>query len=86
MSYLGSAGVLLKDFGAHALALSERLKEASLALARRGGRPVRYLASSGTNKEELARAIARAEGIERGLVCILSAVEPCLTYEVVRKR
>jgi len=86
MNYLGSVKVLLKDFGDHALAQSERLKEASLALARQGGRPIRYLASSAINKEEVARQIARTDRIEQGPVCILTAVEPCLTYEIVRKR
>jgi hypothetical protein len=86
MSYLGSAGVLLKDFGEHALALSEHLKEASTALARQSGRPIEYLASSASNKEEIARGIARSDKIEAGLVCILKAVEPCLSYEIVRKR
>jgi len=86
MNYLGSVKVLLKDFGEHALALSGRLKDASTALARRSGRPIRYLASSATNKEDVARQIARADRIEQGLVCIVSAVEPCLTYDVVRDR
>ena len=86
MNYLGSVGVLLKEFSAHAMAMSERLKEASLALARQSGRPVRYLASSAINKEEVARRIARTDGIEGGLICVVSAVEPCLSYEIVRKR
>ena len=86
MTYLGAVGVLLKDFAAHAEALSRRLREASDALARETGRPIRYLASSAANKEEVARAIARADGIEQGLVCILTAVEPCQSYEIVRKR
>lgn len=86
MTYLGAARVLLKDFGAHALELSRRLREASEALARQSERPIRYLASSAVNKEEIARAIARADGIEQGLVCILTAVEPCLSYEIVRQR
>jgi hypothetical protein len=86
MTYLGAVGVLLKDFGAHAEALSRRLKEASEAVARQAGRPIRYLASSAINKEDVARAIAQADGIEQGLICILTAVEPCLSYEIVRRR
>ena len=86
MRYLWAAQVLLKDFAAHAQELSGRLKAASAALARQSERPLRYLASSACNKEELARAIARADGIEQGLVCILTSVEPCLSYEIVRCR
>ncbi len=86
MTYLGAARVLLKDFAAHAQDLSRRVKRASEILANQSGRPLRYLASSASNKEEIARTIARADGIEQGLVCILTAVEPCLSYEIVRHR
>lgn len=86
MKYLSVARVLLKDFGEHARRLTEQLKDASTALARRTGRPVRYLASAATNKEAIAREIAAAEHIERGLICILTAVEPCMSYDVVRDR
>ena len=86
MTYLWAVQVLLKDFAAHAHELSQRVKQESEALARRTDRPIRYLASSTVNKEEIARAIARADGIEHGLVCVLTAVEPCLSYEIVRDR
>jgi hypothetical protein len=84
--YLWAARVLLKDFGEHAQALSQQIKTASEELAHRLGRPMRYLASSSVSKEEIARAIARRDGIERGLICILSAVEPCWSFEIVRYR
>jgi hypothetical protein len=86
MNYLSSAEVLLKDFGDYAQKMTQQLREASEALAQRTDRPIQYLASSATNKETVAREIARTQGIERGLICILEAVEPCLTYEIVRKR
>jgi len=86
MNYLASVGVLLKDFKDHAMAMSERLKEASVAEAQHSGRPVRYLLSTAIKKEEVARQIARTDGIDHGLICVLRAVEPCLSYEVVKKR
>ena len=86
MNYLGSAGVLLKDFAAHVDAMSRRLKEASQVVAHETARPIIYLASSASDKEETAREIALRDGIKQGLICILSAVEPCLTYSVVRRR
>jgi hypothetical protein len=86
MSYLWAARVLLKDFAAHAEGLTRRLKEASEELARRTGRPIRYLASSATDKDQVARDIAAADAIKMGLVCLLTAVEPCLSYEIVRDR
>ena len=86
MSYLWAMGVLLKEFVSHAEVLTRRLKEASAELARRTSRPVRYLPASGASKEQTAREIARADGITEGLICVLTAVEPCLSYEIVRDR
>ena len=86
VAYLWAARVLLKDFADHAEALTRQLKEASEALAQRTNRPIRYLPSSASSKEDIARKIARADGITEGLICILTAVEPCLSYEIVRDR
>jgi hypothetical protein len=86
MSYLWTVQVLLKDFARHAETLTRRLKEASEALAERTGRPMRYLSSTATSKEQIARDIARTGGITEGLICILTAVEPCMSYEIVRDR
>lgn len=83
LSYLG---VLLKDFGDWAMGLSEQLKAASVAVAESSGRPVKYLASSLVSKEDLARAIAREDGVEQGLICVLTAVEPCWSFHVHRDR
>jgi len=85
-SYLFHVGVLLKNFGEHAQSLTAQLKDASTALAKRMARPVLYLNSPGSSKEDIARAIAEADGIQRGLICILTAVEPCLSDELVRDR
>ena len=85
-AYLWAAKVLLKDFGDHALRLSKRLIAASEETAARASRPFRYLASSGTSKEEMARKIAMEDGIKDGLVCVLRAVEPCMSYAVVGNR
>ncbi len=84
--YLWANQVLLKDFGAHVERVSRQLKEASLAEAEALGRPVKYLASSQVSKEEIARGIAAKEGIRDGLVCVLSCVEPCWSFEIHRNR
>jgi hypothetical protein len=86
LAYLWAVRVLLKNFGSHAEALTQQLKDASEELARRTARPIRYLPSSASSKEDIARKIARTDGITKGLICILTAVEPCLSYEVVRDR
>lgn len=82
MTYLSYIGVLLKDFGGFVEQTSKRLKNASLAAAERLDRPIRYLSSSRTRKEDVARAIAARDGIEEGLICVLTCVEPCMSYSV----
>lgn len=84
--YLWANQVLLKDFGAHVEQVSRRLKEASVAEAQSLGRPVQYLTSSQVSKEEIARGIAAKAGIRDGLVCVLSCVEPCWSFEIHRNR
>ena len=77
-------GVLLKDFKDYAMSLSEKVKTASLAMALSADRPVRYLASSQLRKEDIARQIAKEDKIDRGLICVLSAVEPCWSFHIRR--
>ena len=84
--YLWANQILLKDFGSHVERVSRRLKAASLAEAEALGRPVKYLTSSQVNKEEMARGIAAQAGIQDGLVCVLSCVEPCWSFEIHRNR
>ena len=86
MSYLWAVQVRLTDFAAHALKLTEQLKDASLSLARQSGRPVQYLTSAASNKEDIARQIAAADHIKHGLISVLTAVEPCWSFEIVRDR
>ncbi len=86
MGYLSATSILLKDFGGHVQAVSERLKAASQARAAQLGRKVLYLTSSQARKEDVARGIAAREGITSGLVCVLSCVEPCWSFTVRRNR
>lgn len=84
LSFLCHLRVLLKDFGDYSMALTEQVKDASLEAAETAGRPVQYLPDPSVRKEEVARQIARRDRIEQGLVCVLSAVEPCWSYEIHR--
>jgi hypothetical protein len=47
---------------------------------------VLYLSDPSTSKEDLARSVARRDRLEQGPVCLLSAVEPCWSFEVRRDR
>lgn len=83
-AFLCRAGVRLLDFRDFVLATSERVKDAALAEARKPDRPVRYLESSATNKEDFARRLLTEHPLEQGLACVLTAVEPCMSFEYHR--
>lgn len=83
-AYLHHADVLLKDFGAHVEAVSQRVKAAALAWATDAGRPAVYLASARTSKEQTALEVAKRDGIGEGPVCAVSCVEPCQAFDVVK--
>jgi hypothetical protein len=82
MGYLWHKQVLLTGFGKHALGITQQIKEASYREAQRLGRPVQYLTSSKTDKKTLAEQIAARDKIEEGVICVLSCVEPCLSFDV----
>ncbi len=84
--FLEAAGVRLLDFKDFVLATTERIKKASLAEAEALGRPVRYLESPETSKEDLARALLGEHRVKEGLICVLTALEPCMTFEYHRSR
>jgi hypothetical protein len=81
-AYLNACRVLIKDFGKFAEGITARVKAAAYATAEQAGRPFQYLAYSQTSKEDLARQIARADGVTTGLIAIFSALENCLSYSV----
>jgi hypothetical protein len=81
--YLRTHGVLLKNFRDHVHAISQRLKAASLAAALESQRPVMYVRSPKSSKEEIAHRIAERDQIRDGLICVLTSVEPCMSFSVV---
>ena len=85
-SWLSRKGVLLKDFQAYASILTDQIKESTQQVADAAERPVEYLASPSIRKEDHAREIARRDNISSGLVCVLTAVEPCMSFSVRRNR
>ncbi len=82
LNYLSLISVLLKDFKAFAMDCTAQIRRASQSLALSAGRPFEYLNSSAIRKEELVQAMATADRIESGLICVLSCVEPCYSYTV----
>jgi hypothetical protein len=80
--FLGSQGVFYKDFGSFAQRCSERIKEQAEKIAQDSGRPLRYLESAQESKEQIAKSIMEKDGIREGLVCVLTCVEPCVSYSM----
>lgn len=86
LSFLSYKDVLLKDFPAYAEALTQKIRARAAQIAESAGRPVRYLHSSQLRKEEVALDCLKREPVDSGLICVLSCVEPCRSYEVHRNR
>jgi len=85
-SYLLRSGRKLVDFGKYALWSSQQLRQAADQIAQQADRPLCYLHRPGVNKEQLARGMAQRDGIEQGLICVLTAVEPCWSFRLVQKK
>lgn len=80
--FLCYRGQLLKNFGDYAHDISRQVRAASLAVAEQADRPVVHLNGPSIPKEDQARDIARRDGIEKGLIGVLTAVEPCWSYDI----
>jgi hypothetical protein len=86
LPYLYCQGVLLKDFGNYAQALTDRIRETTQSLAKARGIEIRFLPSPRIDKEDIARQVAAERRISEGPICILSTQEMCPSYEVHRDR
>ena len=82
--FLERAGVRLLDFKDFVTRTSDRVKEAAYAEAAKLDRPVQYLESSESDKEKIAKRMLADQPIDRGLICVLTAVEPCMSFEYHR--
>lgn len=89
--YLWRQRVLLVDFKEYVKKATAQVRAHLEGIAREAGRPSIYLKSASTHaseqsKEDVARKIAQEDGISEGLVCILSVLEMCTTFEVKKKK
>jgi hypothetical protein len=87
--FLWTQGVALKNFTPYAKATTERIANNARRLATDAGRPVISFDHVKTRnrphpKEELARQIAERDGITEGIICLISAVEPCMSFRCAR--
>jgi hypothetical protein len=86
MGFLSVVGVLLKNFKQYAMGVTEQTRCSIEQRAAAAGLSIQYLNNPALRKEDLAREIAERNGIVKGPICVLSAVEPCYTYHVGRNR
>lgn len=85
-SYMSFRNILLKDFGAWAASITRKVRASCEEVAKKAGRPVEYLRSCSESKEERAKQIAQRDGIDKGLICAISVVEPCMSFAVEPNR
>jgi hypothetical protein len=84
MNFLWKIRVKLMEFKPYAMRLTQEIRETVEAIAEAAERPKRYLNSPAISKEDYARHIAKRDGVTEGLICVLTSVEPCFSYEVGR--
>ena len=82
MSLMAHLGVLAKDFKQFALGVSAHVRAAVADVAAAAGRPVLYLPSSGTDKEQVARALAARDHVRHGLIGVWGCVERCRSFDL----
>lgn len=80
-SFLDAQQVPRHEVKSFVLEQADRLKDHARRMAEEAGRPFQYLAQQ-TKMETLARQLAERDGLQDGLVCIYSVVEPCRTYSL----
>lgn len=83
--FLSGVNVLLKDFSAYANQVTGEIVAHVENMAAVSQRPLRYLTSSKLPKEQTALEILKDNPVTEGLICILSVVEGCQTFQPVKQ-
>lgn len=84
--FLSSQNVLLKHFGQFVEHVTGMIRDGAASVADRLEIPVRYLESTRVRKEVVAKKILADRPIRSGPICVLTAVEPCSSWQVFRSR
>lgn len=83
--FLSSLDVLLKDFSAYASQITDSIVSHVENMAAQQQRPLIYLTSSKISKEQSALEVLRTNPVSEGLICVLSVVEGCQTFQPVKQ-
>jgi hypothetical protein len=84
--FLASQNVLLKELEPFAKTLTDMLRADAEASAAKLHGKVHYLTSPEESKEKLAQKYMADRNVRFGPICVLSAVEPCWSWQVRRSR
>ena len=77
--------ILLKDFSSYANQVTSQIVSHTEEMAASLGRPLIYLTSSKLPKEQTALDVLKNDPVSEGLICILSVVENCQTFQPVKQ-
>jgi hypothetical protein len=80
-SYLHARQIRIFDYPRFAEPFRNRLRENAERLAAENGIDIEFLRKRNLRKEDRVKEILTQRGDHPGLVCILSAMEPCSTYK-----
>jgi hypothetical protein len=84
--FLSKENVLLKDYGQYVKQITTKLKEHINQIVTSAGCYYEYLNKPGINKEEIAKREMQDKQVKEGLICVLSDVEPCWSFNLVFNR
>jgi len=84
-AYLRERHVLISDFAAHSSEMTRHLIGVSINYDNSQGVSHQYFAKH-FRKEEYARKIADEKGVQSGLVCSFSTLEPCQSFQVYQSK
>lgn len=68
---LSQLGILYKDFKVYFMAVTDALKAHIESSAADLGRPVIFLPSASTCKEDIAKEILLSDPVDEGMICVL---------------
>ena len=80
--FMGNQRVPFKRFKAFVEKFSAGVRARAQQIAERNRRPFLYVAAGRTDKEKLVRELMQRDGVEKGLICVLSCVEPCQSFSI----
>ena len=85
-AYLSKRRIRIFDFTQFAKPLTDAIKANAENLAAASGLTIDYVRKKNFRKEDKVKAVLKERGSHPGLVWILSALEPCTTYQPWHRR